>query len=431
MSTLPFSKIRTFILILSFIILVGGTGYYLGERKVSLSVSSVDKRVVVNTEIPATTGNIDFALFWDVWNKLTRYYIEPKTIDVQKLVHGAISGMVSAVGDPYTSFFPPKENKDFKEELGGAFEGIGAQLGMKDGYVIVMSPLRGTPAEKAGLRPNDYILKVDDEDTTGWTVQQAVTKIRGPRGTSVTLTILHEKSTKPEEFTIQRATITVPSVVSWVKAPAKITEIEAATEAASFRTNPNAVAYIQLSRFGDNTNSDWLKAVNEIVSYQRSNPKTLAGLVLDMRNNPGGYLEGSVFIASEFIKSGVVVSQKNSDGSIQEYTVNRSGSLLDIPMVVLVNGGSASAAEIVTGALRDYKRATVVGETTFGKGTVQTPFDLAGGSSVHITTGKWLLPKGDSISEKGITPDITIALGDTATATSDGQLARAIELLFK
>jgi len=430
MSTLPFSKIRSLLLIFSFVLLVGGAGYWLGERKASIGIST-DKRIVVNTEAPAAVGDVEFALFWDVWSKVIHYYVEPKTIDMQKLVYGAITGMVNAVGDPYTSFFPPKENKDFKEELGGAFEGIGAQLGLNDGYVIIESPLRGSPAEKAGLKPKDFILKVDGNETVGWSVQDAVNKIRGPKGTKVTLTILHESATKPVDIAIERATITIPSVVSWIKSPSQITEISSATEAASFRNDPKSIAYIQLSRFGDNTNNDWIKAVNEIVAYKKNNANKLAGFILDMRNNPGGYLEGSVFVASEFIKSGVVVSQQNSDGSLQEYKVNRAGSLLDIPMIVMINKGSASAAEIVTGALRDYKRATVVGEKSFGKGTVQTPFDLSGGSSVHITTGKWLLPQGDSISQKGITPDITVALTDSSTATNDAQLAKAIELLLK
>lgn len=430
MKTLPFSKIRSYVVVLSLIFLVGGAGYWLGERRASIYVNG-DKRVVVRTDAPAATGNVDFALFWDVWRKLTHYYVDPKTIDVQKLVYGAISGMVGAVGDPYTSFFPPKENQEFKEEIGGAFEGIGAQLGLRDGNVIIETPLRGSPAEKAGVRAKDYILKVNDEETVGWTVEQAKNKIRGPKGTKVTLTVLHELAAKPSEIIIERATITLPSVVSWIKVPAQITEISSATEAASFLQNPKSIAYIELSRFGDNTNTDWLKAINDIVTFRRAHPSSVAGLVLDMRNNPGGYLEGSVFVASEFIKSGIVVSQVNSDGPIQEYRVNRTGSLLDIPMVVLVNKGSASAAEIVTGALRDYKRATIIGETTFGKGTVQTPFDLAQGASVHITTGKWLLPKGDSISHKGITPDITVKFTEVFTASSDGQLAKAIELLLQ
>jgi carboxyl-terminal processing protease len=201
----------------------------------------------------------------------------------------------------------------------------------------------------------------------------------------------------------------------------------AGVDAAKTLSQNATVAYIQLSQFGDNTNAEWDKAVTDILAAGSS----IKGLVLDLRNNPGGYLEGAVYIASEFIKSGTVVSQVNSDGTKQDYPVDRQGRLLTIPMVVLINKGSASAAEIVSGALQDYKRATLVGEVSFGKGSVQTPEDLPDGSSVHITTGRWLLPNGASISKKGITPDIVIAVDTTTTATSDAQLEKAAELLLR
>lgn len=430
MKSLPFSKIRSFVLILALLILSGGIGYQLGEKKVSLGVR--DSRPVVNTGAPSGTS-VDFGVFWDVWGKLTRYYIEPKAINVEKLVHGAVSGMVAAVGDPYTSYFPPQENKQFKEDLGGAFEGIGAELGLKDSRVVIVSPLKGTPAEAAGVKPNDIILKVDDADTAGWTVEQAVDKIRGPKGTKVRLTLFSPADTNgPHEVSIVRNTITVPSVISWVKNVRDVTEISQATEAANIRarSSNDRVAYIKLTRFGDNTNADWNKAVDAILQSEKTNGK-LSGLVLDMRNNPGGYLDGAVYVASEFIKSGTVVSQVNSDGTRQDYPTDRKGRLTSMEVVVLVNGGSASAAEIVSGALRDSDRAKLVGETTFGKGTVQTPFDLSGGSSVHITTGKWLLPKGSSISQKGLTPDLTVAMDFGKTASADAQLAKAIELLLQ
>lgn len=429
MNSLPFSRIRSFILILALLILSGGVGYRLGERNISIGFSA-DRRPVIKTEPPA--GNaVDFGLFWDVWAKVSRYYIDPKAIDVQKLVFGAVSGMVAAVGDPYTSFFPPQENKQFKEDLGGAFEGIGAQLGLKDGRIIIVSPLKSTPAESAGLLPNDLILKVDDEETAGWTVEQAVKKIRGPKGTSVKLNVLTPTSpTGPRDVSIVRATITVPSVTWWVKSPREVVEISGATESAKLLISSKRVAYINLTRFGDNTNADWIKAVAGILQSEKSGGK-IAGLVLDLRNNPGGYLDGAVFIASEFMKSGTVVSQVNSDGTRQDYPTDRKGSITTLPISVLVNKGSASAAEIVAGALRDTKRAKLVGETTFGKGTVQTPFDLTGGSSVHITTGKWLLPSGESISEKGLTPDLAVPMEMSAMASADAQLAKAIELLLQ
>jgi len=426
MKSLPFSKIRSFVLILALLILSGGIGYQLGEKKISVGLK--DLRPVVNTGAPSGVS-VDFGVFWDVWSKLSRYYIEPQTIDVQKLVHGAVSGMVAAVGDPYTSYFPPQENQQFKEDLGGAFEGIGAELILKDSRVVVLSPLKGTPAEAAGVKPNDIILKVDDADTAGWTVEQAVDKIRGPKGTKVRLTLFSPAdSNGPHEVTIVRNTITVPSVVSWVKSVGDITEISKATEAAMLRAKSSNthIAYIKLTRFGDNTNADWNKAVDVILKSGK-----VSGLILDLRNNPGGYLDGAVYIASEFMKAGTVVSQVNSDGTRQDYPTDRKGRLTDMKVVVLVNAGSASAAEIVSGALRDSNRAKLVGETTFGKGTVQTPFDLTGGSSVHITTGKWLLPKGSSISKKGLTPDVVVTMDRIHADTADAQLSKAIELLLQ
>ncbi len=406
---MQFSRIRLFIVIAALCLLTGGIGYRLGQRQTSISLSA-DKRIIVNQNPPASIA-IDFSLFWDVWQRVNRSYIDRVSIDPQKMVWGAISGMVDALGDPYTTYLPPSDNKDFKDNLGGAFEGIGAQLGMKDNHVMVIAPLKGTPAEAAGVIAGDFIMKVNDEDTTGWTVQQAVNKIRGPKGTTVKLNILHANDGKPVDISIVRNTINVPSVEWWIKPMSK-------------KNVP--IAYIKLSQFGDNTNAEWEKAVTDILEAGTS----VKGLVLDMRNNPGGYLEGAVYIASEFVKSGTIVSQVNSDGTKEDYPVDRRGRLTGIPMVVLINKGSASAAEIVSGALRDYKRATLVGEISFGKGSVQTPEDLPDGSSVHITTGRWLLPKGDSISKKGITPDIVIPM-DTATATADAQLDKAIELLLR
>ncbi len=427
MPTLPFSKIRTTIIIVALLILSGGVGYRLGQRDLQIQITP-DKRIIVNQKPPPET-NVDFSLFWDVWQRLYRYYIDRASLDPQKMVEGAIIGMVSSLDDPYTAFLPQKENKEFKEDLGGAFEGIGAQLGMKDNHIIVLAPLKGAPAEKAGLRPSDWIVKVNGEDTFGWTIPQAVSKIRGPRGTQVMLQILHERETKPIDVSIVRDTVTVPSVETWIKFPRDITEISGVSAYKTLITKTGKIAYLRLNRFGDHTNEDWEKGVTEIVRAIQGNGG-LKGLVYDLRNNPGGYLEGSVYIASEFLRSGVVVSQVNSDGSRENYSVNRKGRLLDIPVVVLINKGSASAAEIVAGALKDYKRATIVGETSFGKGTVQTPQELSGGASIHITTGKWLLPKGDSIAKKGITPDVVVPM-DTISATMDSQLAKAVELLLQ
>ncbi len=425
MNSLPFSRLRNFILILSLVILAGGMGFRLGEQN-SQSKNPLNQ-TVSKRETPKEI-NVDFSLFWDVWGRMFQYYIDAATLSPQKMVWGAISGMVSAAGDPYTAFFPPKENQEFKEDLGGEFQGIGAQLGIKNGRIIVIAPLKGTPAEAAGMRAADIILKVGAEETYGWTVTQAVEKIRGPRGTSVTLTILHENAQKPQELSIIRDVITVPSVESWIKDVSSVAEIKDSSLSAQLKTSKQKIAYLRLSRFGDHSNEDWLKAVGQITSAQKQSP--LKGMILDLRNNPGGYLDGSVFVASEFLKNGVVVSQVNSDGSKQEYRVNRAGQLILIPLVVIINKGSASASEIVAGALKDTKRATIVGEVSFGKGSVQTPQELPDGSSVHITTGKWFTPKGTSINQTGISPDVSV-IADEISETNDPQLARAIEILLK
>lgn len=427
MKSVPFSKFRNFILIISLLILTGGIGYRMGESH-SLGGSS---QSVINTDTPKTTG-IDFSLFWDVWNRVHRYYIDAPHIDNQKLVWGAISGMVNAIGDPYTSFFSPSENKEFKSDMSGEFQGIGAELGVKDSRIIVVSPLKGSPAEAAGIKSNDWIYKVNNEETLTWTVSQAVSKIRGPKGTKVTLSIVHDKASKPIDISITRDTINVPAIDSWVKPPGDIKEISGITKTGINFNSTKNIAYIRLSRFGDKLESEWSSAVNEVVNAQKNS--NVAGLIFDLRGNPGGYLDGSVYVGSEFINSGTVVSQENSDGTKEDYKVNGKGKLYTIPVVVLINKGSASAAEIVAGALKDHKRATIVGETSFGKGSVQTPQELQGGASLHVTTGKWLTPNGTWISKKGITPDVEVTFDENITAdeiaTRDAQLAKAVEILL-
>lgn len=426
MRTLPFTKIRNIILVIGVVILIGGIGYRLGERHATGGIGK--PATIINIETPSS-AHVDFSLFWDVWQRLRTYYVDAAHIDTQNMVYGAISGMVGSLGDPYTAFFTPKENSQFKEDLGGSFQGIGAQLELLDSRIVIQTPLKGSPAERAGLLPLDWILKVDGKETTGWTLQEAVNAIRGKKGTPVTLSILHDKAAKPVDVTITRDDIVIPSVESWVYTPNEVKGVAGFTPLPSFIKSTKKIGYLSLSRFGDRTNEEWLAATATIQNAQATGG--LAGLVFDLRNNPGGYLDGAVFIASEFLKSGVVVTQQNSDGTKDVLSVNRVGKLFTIPLIVLINKGSASAAEIVAGALKDHNRATVVGETSFGKGSVQTPQDLPGGSSVHITTGKWLLPNGDWINQKGITPDVEVKQDAALIATQDAQLSKAIELLLK
>lgn len=388
-------------------------GYFWGTHDVKTSWNNFSPDVsIVNKEAPVT-NDVDFSLFWDVWKRLERDYIDKEKLDAQKMVWGAVKGMTQALGDPYTVFLPPEENDTSKEGLSGEFEGIGAQLGMKDKKVVVVAPLKGMPAEAAGIKAGDWILKVDDEDTIGWSVPEAVEKIRGQKGTMVVLTVLHSDqqkalengedgsvNIKPEEIEITRDMILVPSVET------------------DYQGN---VAILTLTRFGDTTNEEWEKAVSEIVA--RDSDK----LILDLRNNPGGYLQGSVYISSEFLDGGNVVFQENSDKTREEFPVVRTGKLLKIPMVVLINEGSASASEIVSGALKVRGRAKLVGEKSFGKGTIQEAQDLPGGAGLHITTAKWLLPNGDWINGTGIEPDVEVA--DDLNTQKDEQLEKAIETI--
>lgn len=402
--------VRNLILGLAFLLLVFGAGYKLGERR-------APQLSLPEASAPSSFSNVDFSLFWDVWGRLEKSYIDKKALKPQEMVWGAISGMVASLNDPYTVFLNPSQQKETKEDLSGSFEGIGAQLGIKENRIVVVAPLKDTPAEKAGLKPSDWIVKVDGKETSNWTLPQAVSKIRGQKGTKVKLTILHENETKPAEMEIVRNTILVKSV-EW-----KTQQCNNATR------QQCAVAYLKLSQFGDQTQSEWDKAVGEIsTSYQKNEVRAM---VLDLRNNPGGYLSGAVYIAGEFLASGtLVVQQEEAGGSRKPYNVERNGLLQKIPLAVLVNKGSASASEIVAGALRDYGRAKLIGETSFGKGSVQDAQDLPSGAGLHVTIAKWLLPKGDWINGTGIKPDFEVKL-ESNEATQDAQLQKALEILLK
>ena len=397
------NKLTDFLLLLSFIILIFGSGYKLGEYKSRF------------TSLQPTTYNlqpdVNFDLFWETWNKLNERYVDQKKVDKKKMYMGAIKGMVASIEDPYTFFLTPDENKQTKDDLGGKFEGIGAQLGLKDNRIVIISPLKKSPAETAGVRAGDFINKVNGASTNNWTLSQAVSKIRGPKNTKVKLTL--ERNSKEIEVTIVRQQIIVASVEN------------------SYEKN---IAILKVNQFGDNTNDEWDKAVQNI--SEKWSKKQVTGLVLDLRDNPGGYLDSSVYLASDFLPLGkLVVKQEATLYGDKEYRVSRIGSLKDIPMVVLINKGSASASEILAGALRDHKRAQLVGEKSFGKGSVQEALDLSQGAGLHVTVAKWVLPNGDWINGKGIEPKIKIVNeikeGNTLSKETDKQLQSAVEILIK
>ncbi|MDO8657768.1 MAG: S41 family peptidase [Candidatus Levybacteria bacterium] len=416
-------KIRIiFIIFISFFL-----GYYFGVTKISLEWKSYKPQIsIINKEPPSNVSSADFSLLWNVMQKIENSYYDKKAINAQKLLYGAVTGMVQSLDDPYTVFLPPNQNSDFKQGMAGQFEGIGAELGMNGKQIIVVAPLDGTPAKKAGIRAGDAILKVDDKPTYGWTISQAVEKIRGQRGTKVALTILHKGEEDEKVLEIVRETITVKSVDGWIK---KVKDIDNIKTDKINNKKDIEIAYIRLSQFGDNTNQDWTALVSKL-SPRINSGSNVKGLIFDLRNNPGGYLTDATFIASEFIKSGTVVIQEKNEADKNVFSVSREGMLTNVPVIVLINKGSASASEIVAGALKDHKRAKLIGETSFGKGTIQQAEDLGNGAGLHVTIAKWLTPNGTWVNGKGLNPDISVSI-DKNNQKHDTQLEKAVEELVK
>lgn len=354
-------------------------------------------------------ATVSMNTFWEVWQLLERDYLETAEIDENKMMDGAISGMVWGLGDPYTMYLPPEDNSKAEEDLAGSFYGVGIELAYIDGVVGIIAPLSGSPGEKAGLLAGDMIIHVKDEksgldeDTTNWTLDDAVKHIRGPKGTPVILSIYRKSDNSNQDITVIRDEIIVESVTL------EFTE-----------ANGKKYAHLKLAKFGERTLDEWNKAVTEITKQKDQ----IAGLILDLRNNPGGFFDVSIDVASDFVKNGVVVSQK-SKYNTKNYNSTGKGRLVGIPTVVLVNKGSASASEIVAGALRDDAKIKLIGEQTFGKGTVQDRRELSNGGGLHITVGRWLTPSGNWIHEDGLKVDVEIAQ-DYNTA-EDEVLKKAVE----
>ncbi len=347
--------------------------------------------------------DVNFNLFWDAWKLIEDNYVK-QPVGETGLLYGAMAGSVAALGDPHSVFFDPKTTKDFTEELKGSFEGIGAEIAIKNDKLTVVAPLPDSPAEKAGIKNNDKVLAINGEDTSGMSLDYAVNKIRGPKGSEVVLTISRDGLDKSKEIKIVRDTIKIQSVKWEMK-------------------NDN-IALIKLRYFNEDTSDAFNKAVLEIVA---KNPK---GIILDLRNDPGGFLDTAIGVASEWVEEGVVVYEKSSDGQLNEHKANGRARFKDFPTVVLINGGSASGSEIVAGALKDHKLATLVGEKSFGKGSVQSLFPLEDGSSIKLTVALWLTPNQNQIDGQGIEPDVNVKLTDEDfNANKDPQLDKALEIL--
>lgn len=348
---------------------------------------------------------VDFGIFWNSWKILKEKYVDAEKISNQDLVYGAVSGLLDSLKDPNSAFFPPSDAKKFTEDITGEFSGIGAEIGIRNEQLTIIAPLKGTPAEKAGLKAADKILKIDEAAASDLPVEEAVKLIRGGKGTTVILTIFRNGWDKPKEISIIRDVIQVPTL--------------------DWKMREGDIAYVHLYNFYEKAPFLFYKAAVEMIL---KNPK---GMILDLRDNPGGYLEASVDLAGWFLEKGeTVVVEKFRSGKEEVFESRGNGVFKDFPMVVLINEGSASASEILAGALRDHRGVKLVGKKSFGKGSVQEVENLKDGSMIKITVAHWFTPKGALIEKNGLTPDYEVELTEEDTkAGKDPQLEKAMEIL--
>ncbi|TAK95691.1 S41 family peptidase [Patescibacteria group bacterium] len=365
----------------------------------------IDQTIVLNKDL-GKPESLDFSLYWRVWDLLKDKYVDSKKLDATKLFYGSIKGMLAATGDPYTAFFDPEETKSFKEEIEGSFEGIGAEVGMRNGILTIIAPLEDSPAARAGIRAGDKVIKIDDQSTLDLGIDQSVSLMRGPKDTSVKLTILREGIQETQDIVVWRAIVQIKSVTAEIK-------------------NDN-IAYIKVSRFGDDTEQAFAVAVRKTINAETK------GIIVDVRNDPGGYLDAAVGLGSKMLPMGsTIVIEEREDGTQHKLFAAGGDTLSHIPTVVLINNGSASASEILAGALRDNRQnVTIMGEKSFGKGSVQEFLDLPDNTAVKITIEKWLTPNGEQINEKGITPGVEVKLSDDDFEQGrDPQLDAALKAL--
>lgn len=408
-------------------VFVLGASFGLSQRP---AISQVTDLVNKDQGMPE---GVDFAPFWETWNLLNTKYAPahaPKVSSTslsrvpgsaEDKVYGAIQGMVASLGDPYTVFFPPTENEMFKDDLKGSFDGVGMEIGIKKGVLTVVAPLEGTPAKRAGMRPGDQVVQIDGRSTMDLTTEQAVRLIRGKKGTKVKLTVVREGATKPLEVELTRDTISLPTM--------KSESVNAAGKTDSVATNPNGAYVIKLYNFGPDSPNLFREGLRKFVESGGSK------LVIDLRGNPGGYLEAAVDMASWFLPTGnVVVSEKFGKTGNEEVFRSKGYNLFTdkLKLAILIDKGSASASEILTGALKDYGKAIVLGEKSFGKGSVQEMIDVGDRSALKVTVARWYTPKGVSISDSGIVPDIEVKLSeDDFKSGKDPVMERAIKELSK
>jgi len=400
--------------------IIGSATFYFGYQSGLAKTRVVAVENVKNLE-SGKSAAVDFGIFWEAWDLLKNGHLKGGETADQKMLYGAIQGLTNSLGDPHTVFFQPEDSKKFEEDVNGSFGGIGAEIGIKNNQLVVIAPLKGSPAEKAGLKAGDKILAINETGTQGLDVNEAVKKIRGEVGTSIKLTVLRDAWEAPKDIEIVRATIEIPTL-EWSVIENK--DVAAGSSSDGQALNED-IAHIKLFSFNQNAPVVFYKAALRALLGRTD------GLILDLRNNPGGYLEIAINLAGWFLDKGdIVVSEKFRDGRQEVFRADGTGALKDIPTVILVNEGSASASEILAGALHAKRNIKLIGTPTFGKGTVQELRSLGDNSKIKLTIANWVLPDGTVISEDGLKPDNEVKITETDTQEGkDPQLEKAIEVL--
>lgn len=397
-------KIILWTLAALFVAILLASGFALGFK-----YGKMFPQIITVNEVSGTSAgqpaSVDFGTFWQAWDTINKDYLRKDKISAQDKVYGAISGLVGSLNDPYSIFLSPQDNEKFQEDVQGNFGGIGAEIGIKKNQLVIIAPLKDTPASRIGLKAEDMILSINSTSTEGMNTDKAVKLIRGPKNTQVILSILREGWEKPKDFKITRETITVPTL--------------------DFAMKDGNIAYIQLYTFNANANYLFYNAVSKAASAGAK------GMILDLRNDPGGYLDVAVDLGGWFFqKNTLIVKEESRNGDTEEMRANGNAALADLPIVVLINGGSASASEILAGALRDNRGIKLIGEKSFGKGTVQQLIPLPDGSTMKLTIAHWVLPNGKILENGGLIPDIEIKIADDDIKNKkDPQLDKALEII--
>ncbi|MFZ1756847.1 MAG: S41 family peptidase [Caldilineaceae bacterium] len=345
-----------------------------------------------SSTLSAAENPAEFKVFWEAWDLVVAHFVDQDKVDFTAMTYGAIEGMLAVLGDEgHTTFLPPEALAQHESSLEGEFEGIGAYVSLENGEITIVSPIDGSPAEKAGVLPGDVIVAVNGENVEGRSLNEVIGLIRGPADSEVVLLLRHAKTSELSEVAIVRGRIELESV-NWTMIPG------------------TDLAYVQITQFAAKTGQELEDALKEI-EQQTQSGQPVTGLVLDLRNNPGGYLREAISVGSQFLPRGeIILQEKDASGSVDSFRSRGWGYGRELPVVVLINEGTASAGEIIAGALKENERATLVGETTFGTGTVLNQFNLSDGSAILLGVTNWLTPKGNLIKGQGIAPDVTVEL---------------------